>query len=132
VAFRATHRFFKPAWSGEQNRARFGTAADEPGHTHDYRCAVTVTGTMDPETDTIVDLTVLDEILAAEVVNRLDGKQINLDLPEFAYGKTLPSCEALARFFFGRLAARLPRGIGLVRVRVAEDATLHADCIPDD
>ena len=131
MGFRATHRFFKPGWSVERNRARFGSAADEPGHAHDYRCAVTVAGTMDPATDTIVDLAQLDEILAAEIVNRLDGKHINLDLPEFAYGRLLPSCEALARFLFGRLAARLPRGIGLERVRVAEDATLYADCIAD-
>lgn len=131
MGFRATHRFFQPAWSAERNRARFGPATDEPGHAHDYRCAVTVTGAMDPATDTIVDLAELDEILAAEIVSRLDGKHLNLDLPEFAYGKTLPSCEALARYFFGRIAARLPRGIGLVRVRVAEDATLHADCTAD-
>jgi 6-pyruvoyl-tetrahydropterin synthase len=65
-------------------------------------------------------------------VNRLDGKHINLDLPEFAYGKTLPSCEALARFLFGRIAARLPREIALAGVRVAEDATLHAECRADD
>jgi 6-pyruvoyltetrahydropterin/6-carboxytetrahydropterin synthase len=131
LGFRATHRYFKPAWSEAVNRNRFGWAAEEPGHAHDYRCSVTVTGPLDPDTDMILDLPELDRILAEEVTARLDGRHLNLDLPEFAYGRTLPSCEALARYLFQRIAARLPAGVTLARVRVAEDASLHADCTGD-
>jgi 6-pyruvoyltetrahydropterin/6-carboxytetrahydropterin synthase len=130
VGFRATHRLYNPAWSAEENRTRFGWTADEPGHPHDYTCAVTVTGPLDH--DRIVDLPLLDGILAREVTERLDGKHLNLDLPEFAYGRALATCEAIARDIFQRVAARLPPGITLERVRVAEDATLHADCSDDD
>ena len=63
VGFRATHRYFKPQWSAEENRNRFGGTADEPGHPHDYRCSVTVTGLPDRETDMILDLPELDRIL---------------------------------------------------------------------
>jgi 6-pyruvoyltetrahydropterin/6-carboxytetrahydropterin synthase len=128
LGFRASHRYFKPEWSEEANRSRFGWTAEEPGHAHDYRCSVTVTGPLDPDTDMILDLPGLDRILAEEVTARLDGRHLNLDLPEFAYGRTLPSCEALARYLFRRIAARLPAGVTLARVRVAEDASLHADC----
>lgn len=128
VGFRAVHRYWKPEWSAEQNRGRFGWTSEEPGHPHDYRCAVTVSGPPDAETGMIVDLPALDRLLAEEVVTPFDGKHINLDIPEFAYGRTLPSCEALARYVFARIAARLPAGVGLTRVRIAEDATLHADC----
>jgi 6-pyruvoyltetrahydropterin/6-carboxytetrahydropterin synthase len=128
VGFRATHRYYKPAWSAEQNRARFGGTADEPGHAHDYTCAVTVSGRPDPATGMIVDLAVLDRLLAELVVAPLDGKHLNLDVPEFAYGRLLPTCEALAEYLFARLAPRLPEGAELLRVRVAEDASLHADC----
>ncbi len=128
VGFRATHRYYKPAWSAEQNRARFGWTADEPGHAHDYTCAVTVTGRPDSATGMIVDLAVLDRLLAELVVVPLDGKHLNLDVPEFAYGRLLPTCEALAEYLFARLAPRLPEGAELMRVRVAEDASLHADC----
>jgi len=131
LGFRATHRYFKPAWSEAVNRNRFGWTAEEPGHAHDYRCSVTVTGPLDPDTDMILDLPELDRILAEEVTARLDGRHLNLDLPEFAYGRTLPSCEALARYLFQRIAARLPAGVTLARVRVAEDASLHADCTGD-
>lgn len=128
LGLRATHRYFKPQWSAEENRSRFGWTANEPGHAHDYRFSVTVTGPLDRETDMILDLPELDRILAEEVSSRFDGRHLNLDLPEFAYGRALPSCEALARFLFGRIAARLPQGVTLARVRVAEDATLYADC----
>ena len=129
VRFRATHRYYKPQWSPDVNRDRFGWTADEPGHAHDYSCAVTVAGPLDPDTDMILDLPDLDRVLAEEITARFDGKHLNRDVPEFAYGRTLPSCEALARHLFIRIAARLPAGVHIERVRVAEDATLHAECI---
>ena len=51
VGFRALHRFHRPEWSPERNRAAFGPLGDPPGYPHDYRCAVTVTGPMDPATN---------------------------------------------------------------------------------
>ncbi len=131
VGFRAAHRFHRPDWSAEENRARFGAVGEAPGHSHDYRCAVTVTGPMEPGTDTIVDLVALDALLHERIVQPLDGQHINLVLPEFAYGKELPSCEALARYFFRRIGAGLPAGVRLVRVRVAEDEALFAECADD-
>ena len=127
VGFRATHRYYKPEWSAEANRARFGWTTEEPGHSHNYRCAVTVSGPLDPETGTIIDLPLLDRLLAELVVARFDGKHINLDVAEFAYGRLLPTCEALAQHFYGRIAPRLPAGVALQRVRVSEDATLAAE-----
>lgn len=127
VTFHARHRYWVPAWSAEENRARFGWTSAEPGHGHAYQCAITVAGPLDPVTGMVIDLPALDQILAAEVL-ALDGRHLNDDLPEFAYGGTLPTCEALSRWLFGRIAPRLPGGVSLERVRVAEDATLHADC----
>ena len=128
VGFHATHRYYRPEWSAEMNRARFGRTSEEPGHPHDYTCAVTVSGTPDPETGMIIDLPVLDRLLAEHVVAPLDGRHLNLAVAEFAYGRSLPTCEALAQYLFARIASRLPEGVNLLRVRVAEDATLHADC----
>ena len=115
VGFHAIHRYYQPAWSAEQNRARFGRAGEEPGHPHDYTCAVTVTGRPDPETGMIIDLPALDHLLAELVVTPLDGKHINLAVAEFAYGRTLPTCESLAQFLFVRLSVRLPAGVDLVQ-----------------
>lgn len=128
VGFHATHRYFKPEWSQAENRSRFGRAGEEPGHPHDYTCGVTISGPPDPVTGMILDLGLLDRALAEVVVTPFDGKDINRDVAEFGYGQALPTCEALAQYFFERIAARLPAGVELERVMVSEDATLSAEC----
>ena len=127
VGFRATHRYFRPDWSEPRNREAFGALADPPGHAHDYQCAVTVGGPVDG-TGMLVDLALLDLILNEEVLQPLAGKHLNLDLPVFAYGRTLPTCEAIAAYLFPRISARLPKHVTLERVRIKEDPTLYADC----
>ena len=127
VGFHALHRYYRPDWSEARNHEVFGSLADPPGHGHDYRCAITVAGRLD-ELGMVVDLALLDRILHEEVVAQFAGKHINLDVPAFAYGKTLPTCEALAAYVFPRIAARLPAGVVLERVRMMEDPTLYADC----
>lgn len=127
VTFRATHRYWKPAWTAEANRARFGAAVEE--HPHDYSCTVTVAGPVDGETDMVMDLSVLDRLLAEEIVDRLDGRALHREVAEFADSKALPTCEALARDLFRRIAARLPAGVVLERVRVAEDVGVSAEAV---
>lgn len=126
VGFHALHRLYRPEWSEARNRDAFGSVADEPGHGHDYQCAVTVRGPLD-ETGMLLDLGALDRILEDEVLRTFAGKHINLDVPTFAYGKMLPTCEAIAAYVFRRIAERLPAGLVLVRVRIMEDPTLYAD-----
>ncbi|HQR16807.1 MAG TPA: 6-carboxytetrahydropterin synthase [Gemmatimonadales bacterium] len=132
VAFHAWHRYWRPDWTPAENHAAFGALAEPPGHDHHYRCAVTVTGPLDPTMTMVLDLPLLDRILADEVVKPLDGAHIDRDVPEFAPGRALPTCEALAQWLFSRIARRLPAGVALQRVRVAEDDTLHADCTGHD
>ncbi|MGQ0701846.1 MAG: 6-pyruvoyl trahydropterin synthase family protein [Gemmatimonadales bacterium] len=130
LGFRASHRYWKPAWGPEANRSRFG-AATEP-HWHDYTCTVTVRGPLDPDTDMVLDLAMLDQILAREITGRLDGRALDRDVPEFAGGRTLPTCEALARDLFTRIAPALPAGVVLERVRVAEDVGVSAEAVSSE
>ncbi|MFN8653095.1 MAG: 6-carboxytetrahydropterin synthase [Gemmatimonadales bacterium] len=124
LSFAARHQLRVAGWSEAENLARFGTLTDTHGHL--YRCGVTVEGPLDPQ-GMVMDLALLDRILAEEVRGRLDGKHLNQDLPEFGAGTPLPVCEALAGAIFGWVARRLPPGVRLVRVRVAEDDTLEAE-----
>jgi 6-pyruvoyltetrahydropterin/6-carboxytetrahydropterin synthase len=126
VVFFARHRLYRPEWSAERNLATFGPLSEEPGHGHDYTCAVTVQGAPDARPDLLVDLTALDAILREEIVAPCDGKYLNRDHP--AFHDALPTCEAMAAHFYVRVAARLPAGVRLERVRVMEDPTLYADC----
>ena len=126
VGFRAVHRLYRPDWSEARNREAFGPPSEPPGHAHDYRCAVTVSGPVDQRMAMVLDLAELDRILQEEVVARLDGKHLNRDVPSLA--GTIPTCEALALDVFRRLLPRLPRDVTLERVRIMEDPTLYADC----
>jgi len=128
VTFHALHRYYRPDWSDDRNREAFGSLAEAPGHGHDYRCAVTVGGSLDPASGMLIDLELLDRIIGEEVLTPLAGKHLNLDVPDFGYGRTLPTCEAIAAYIYRRLAPRLPATVALDRVRVSEDPTLYADC----
>jgi 6-pyruvoyltetrahydropterin/6-carboxytetrahydropterin synthase len=128
VGFRAVHRLYRPDWSEARNRETFGPLSEAPGHPHDYRCAVTVSGPVDDRMGMVVDLADLDRILQEEVVAPLDGRHLNEDVPGLGYGQMLPTCEAVAMEVFRRVASRLPAGVTLERVRIMEDPTLYADC----
>lgn len=127
VAFAAAHRYFRPDWSPERNAATFGKCGSEHGHGHSYQCRVTVVGELDPETSMLMSLDDLDAMLREEVTERLDHRHLNYDVPEFAFGKRLPTVEALAVFLWERLAPRMPPGVGLECVCVQEDPTLYAE-----
>jgi 6-pyruvoyltetrahydropterin/6-carboxytetrahydropterin synthase len=126
VSFSAAHRYRRPEWSDEHNRAVFGDCARENYHGHNYACDVTVSGPIDPDTGMIVDLGLLDRVLATEVRDRFDHRNINLDVPEFADGQLIPTGENLARVILGFVQAALGDRVRVTEVRVAEDTTLSA------
>jgi len=127
VRFSAAHRYHRPEWGPEENTRAFGLCAREHGHGHNYRCAVTVQGEVVPETGMIMDLATLDRLLGAEVRDPLDHRHLNLDVPEFAYGRTIPTAEALAVWVWRRLESRLPAPVRLHAVRIEEDDDLFAE-----
>lgn len=129
VTFAAAHRYRIAEWSDERNAEVFGLCARENFHGHSYVCDVTVRGEIDATTGMLIDLTVLDRILATEVRERFDHRNINLDVPEFADGRLVPTGENLARFIYDRVQRELAAhrgGARVTSVTVAEDATLSA------
>ena len=127
VRFSAAHRYFRPEWSREQNVAAFGACASEHGHGHVYECHVTVSGEMAADSGMVINLRELDAILHEEVVARFDHKHINHEIPEFAFGKEIPTCEALAAHIWLRVRPRLSNRVRLEAVRVHEDPHLYAE-----
>jgi len=127
VRFAASHRYFRPEWSAARNAEVFGPCAREHGHGHTYECTVTVSGPTDPVTGMVLDLAALDRAMHEEIVQRFDHRHINLDVPEFAYGRTVPTGEMLCVDIWRRLAPRLPAGCALTAVRVQEDPLLFAE-----
>lgn len=127
VVFSAAHRYYRPDWSRERNTEVFGAYASEHGHGHRYECHVTVSGPMANDTDMVVNLRQFDDLLRREITDRFDHRHINHDVPEFAFGKLIPTTEALAVYIWERVAAGLPDGVRLERVRVYEDPHLYAE-----
>lgn len=125
ITFAAAHRYRRPEWSDEENERVFGLCARPNFHGHSYVCDVTVRGEIDPRTGMLVDVAKLDGVLALEVRDRFDHRNINLDIPEFAEGKLVPTGENLARFIFERVRAALGRSVQVTEVTVAEDPTLR-------
>ena len=126
LTFAAAHRYRRPEWSAERNAEVFGLCARELFHGHTYTCTVTVTGQVDPTTGMVVDLGTLDRVLATEVRDRFDHRNINLEVPEFAEGKRVPTGEELSRFIFDRVQVALGDAASVVEVTLAEDDTLSA------
>jgi len=128
VRFSAAHRYNRPEWSEERNRAAFGACANPHGHGHDYRLEVTVAGSPDPETGFAVELPALDRILGEEVIRRFDHQHINHAEADFGEGGLIPTTENLVIFLWDRLAPRVREaGAGLVRLRLCETGDLCAE-----
>lgn len=125
IAFAAAHRYRRPEWSDEENERVFGLCARPNYHGHSYTCEVTVRGDIDPLTGMLIDVAKLDGVLALEVRDRFDHRNINQDVPEFAEGKLIPTGENLARFIYERIRSALDGGIQVTEVMVAEDSTLR-------
>jgi 6-pyruvoyltetrahydropterin/6-carboxytetrahydropterin synthase len=92
--FNAAHKVWQPAWSEEKNMAVFGKCANKNWHGHNYDLFVTVKGTPNIETGFVVDLKTLSIIIKTKIIEQLDHKNLNLDVP-FMQGK-MASTEILA------------------------------------
>jgi 6-pyruvoyltetrahydropterin/6-carboxytetrahydropterin synthase len=104
--FNAAHKLYNPNLSRERNIEIFGACANENWHGHNFDLIVTVKGTPDPETGFVVDLKKLSTLIRKEVVDKLDHKNLNLDV-DFMQNK-LASCENLAVEIWRILNNHLP------------------------
>jgi 6-pyruvoyltetrahydropterin/6-carboxytetrahydropterin synthase len=103
--FNAAHKLYNPSWSKEKNQEIFGACANENWHGHNFEVIITVKGKPDPDTGFVIDLKKLSTLIRDEVVEKLDHKNLNLDV-DFLKDK-LPSCETLAVEIWKILAPRI-------------------------
>lgn len=122
--FCAGHRYWRADWNAEKNRAVFGACANITGHGHNYTLEVTVSGPVDPATGMVVNLSELDRVIHDHVIERLDHRNLNTDVPELA--DVIPTTEVLAGFIWDQLAPHIVTG-RLIRVRIAESDDLWAE-----
>ena len=78
--FNAAHRLFNPSWSDEKNEQIFGKCANKNWHGHNYNLFVTVEGPIDKDTGYVIDLKVLSDIIKNRIVDKMDHKNLNLEV----------------------------------------------------
>jgi len=125
IEFSAAHRYHNPAFSPEENVRIFGKCNDPNGHGHNYVLEVTVGGETDPATGMVLDLKELKELMEREVMDRMDHRSLNHEVPELA--GQIPTCENVATLIWKLLAPKVRRG-RLARVRLWESPDLCVDC----
>ena len=96
--FNAAHRLHNKNWSDEKNQKIFGKCNYQNYHGHNYELVVSVTGKINPETGYVIDMGELKKIIKNEIEERLDHKNLNLDVPHFS--NTIPSAENICIFIY--------------------------------
>ncbi len=117
-SFSSAHRLYNPQLSEEENRQRFGKCANPYGHGHDYRLEVSVRGEPDPITGMVINIADLDTIVHREVVEVLDHRFLNEEVPPF--DREVPTSERIVQFIVERLQPHFQGQVQLVRVRLYE------------
>jgi 6-pyruvoyltetrahydropterin/6-carboxytetrahydropterin synthase len=117
TSFSASHRLWSKQLTEAENYAIYEKCANPNGHGHNYVLEVTVRGTPNPQTGMVLNLTELKDAMNEQVVNWVDHKHLNYDVPWLE--GSIPTTEVLVVKFWNRLADVLPREL-LYEVKLYE------------
>lgn len=124
--FNAAHKLARPEWSKEKNEEVFGKCANENWHGHNFNLHVTVAGEPNPITGFVIDLKKLSGMIKELVVEKLDHKNLNLDV-DFMKG-IMPSTENLAIAIWQQLEPPIQNeGCKLHSIRLYETENNYVD-----
>ena len=127
--FNAAHKLYNPRWTREKNEEVFGKCANENWHGHNYELYVTIKGGVEEDTGFVVNVKTLSSIIKEFVLEKLDHKNLNLDV-EFLKGK-MCSTENLAIAIWHQLFTRLPEGVQLHCVKLYETPRIYVEYFGD-
>jgi len=117
TSFSASHRLWSEQLSDEENLALYEKCANPNGHGHNYVLEVTVRGIPHPQTGMVLNLTELKDIINKQVVDWVDHKHLNHDVPWLE--GSIPTTEVLVVKFWERLERAFPSGL-LYEVKLFE------------
>ncbi|MEM6394285.1 MAG: 6-carboxytetrahydropterin synthase [Planctomycetota bacterium] len=116
-SFSAAHRLHVPGYSDQQNRETFGKCNNPAGHGHNYHLEVVARCPVDEHGQSL-SVAALDDAVDEHVIEALDHKHLNEDVP--AYADHNPSVEHIAADIWDRLADHMPGPATLDEVTVWE------------
>lgn len=99
--FNAAHRLYNPNWSDERNTEVFGLCNNPYFHGHNYELEVKIIGEVDPDTGYVYDLGKLSELIKMHVENKLDHKNLNVEVEEFK--NLIPTAEHIVFVIYNLL-----------------------------
>lgn len=109
--FNAAHRLYRKDWDDQKNQNIFGKCNNPNFHGHNYDLTVSVKGDIDPETGFVIDMKLLKDIIASEIEEYLDHKNLNIEVEEF---KNLnPTAENIAVVIWDKLRPKLKETLEL-------------------
>ena len=123
--FNAAHKLYNPNWSKEQNEQVFGKCANEHWHGHNYELYVTVKGRPSPDTGFVFDVKELSRIINQYVIEHIDHKNLNVDVPFMK--DQLCSTENLAIAIWQQLQPQLPAGVQLHGIKLYETPRIFVE-----
>ena len=124
--FNAAHRLFRDDFTDKQNLEVFGKCSNPNWHGHNYELFITVKGEIDEKTGFVVNLKVLSKIIRNHIINKLDHKNINIEV-DFMQGK-LASTENLAVGIWHEIKHHIIElGINLHCVKVMESENNYVE-----
>ena len=123
--FNAAHRLFNPNWTREKNEEVFGKCANENWHGHNFELYVTLKGEPNPDTGFVFDVKKLSIIVQQHVIDKLDHKNLNLDV-DFMAGK-LCSIENLVIGIWEQLVPYLPPDVFLHSLKLHETPRIFVE-----
>ncbi len=129
--FNAGHRLFRPDWDDAKNHEVFGKCSNPNWHGHNYTLYVTVEGKVDISTGFVLNLKILSRIIHTFVLEKLDHKNINLDV-DFMDGK-LASSENLAMGIWNQLETPIAEsGAHLYCIKLVETEKNYVEYYGED
>ena len=123
--FNAANRLFNPNWTREKNEEVFGKCANENWHGHNFELYVTLKGEPNPDTGFVFDVKKLSIIVQQHVIDKLDHKNLNLDV-DFMAGK-LCSIENLVIGIWEQLVPYLPPDVFLHSLKLYETPRIFVE-----
>jgi 6-pyruvoyltetrahydropterin/6-carboxytetrahydropterin synthase len=123
--FNAAHKLYNESWSLEKNEAVFGKCANENWHGHNYDLYVTIKGEVNEDTGFLFDVKKLSDIIKEFVIEKLDHKNLNLDV-DFLKGN-MCSTENLAKGIWNQLAPQLPAPVQLHCIKLYETPRIYVE-----
>ena len=117
--FNAAHKIWRSDWSDEKNEAVFGKCSNKNWHGHNYNIFVTVKGSPEETTGFVIDLKLLSDIIKQYVIEPLDHRNLNLDVP-FLEG-IMASTENVAIKIWEQIEEPIKKAGGeLVKIKLEE------------